>query len=364
MGTLGKPLSPASYVAVFVSLIATFAAGLSLFAWSLGPPVGDLTRVAGLSEYRYGWNGVSQGFSQNYFERTSLQELEAGADPGEILVLGDSYSFEQGNNITWTNTLHALTGRSIRLVELRTFKDVAQYFRSPAYAKNPPEVVVIETAERLVYRRSETSLDEAHVCSAILAPEPMVTRPIEVARSAETRRKSFADFDEMISWGALAARLKIFLPRKVMIAQMNTSAHFSSTSASSLLFYFEDVTNHLPSAFGSQHSDMLPGRIGCVLANLVAAGASHSSVYLTVAPDKRTLYEPFLTASLPPKKYDMLEIASAALGPAYIDLYSPLRAQVANQSLDVYWPNDTHWGALGHELVGKTIAKAISAPQN
>jgi hypothetical protein len=364
MGTRENLLSPTMYVTVFVSLVAALAAGLSFFAWSLGPPVGDLTRVAGLSEYRYGWNGLSQGFAKNHFERTSLVALEAGADPGEILVFGDSYSFEQGNNITWTNTLHALTGRKIRLAELRTFKEVEDYFRSPAYARNPPEVVLIETAERLVYRRSETSLSTKDACAITAAPNLIAARPVDPRRSATTRRQSFDDFDELVSWGALAVRLKIFLPRKVMIAEMNTPAHFSSTSASSLLFYFEDVTNHLPSAFGVQSVETLPGRVGCVLANLVATGAVHSSVFLTVAPDKRTLYEPFLTSPLPPKKYDMLKIASAAVGTAYIDLYTPLRAEVTNQSVDVYWPNDTHWGALGHEIVGTTIAKAISASPN
>ena len=49
----------------------------------------------------------------------------------------------------------------------------------------------------------------------------------------------------------------------------------------------------------------------------------------------------------------------ASTGLVFVDVEEPLRAAVARGVMDVYLPNDTHWGPRGHALVGEAVARYV-----
>ena len=136
-----KARLPGSATLFCIGIVAVMlfcAAGLSYFGGRLGPPIGDLTRIAGLSEKHYGFRGQGSGFAENHFTNLRYDDLLAGRGSGDIVVFGDSFSAAQTHNITWTNTLHARTGRSIDLVAVETLLEVRRYLQSAPFKSDPP----------------------------------------------------------------------------------------------------------------------------------------------------------------------------------------------------------------------------------
>ena len=349
-------------LAIMVGGMLAIGLGLGAFAWSLGPPTGDLVRTGAKSSRQFGWRGVAQGFARDHYTPVTLEALLAGAPPGDILIFGDSFSLPRPGGISWINTLHARTGREIRFVRIFNFAGLARYLGSSAFAAAPPRALILETVERALMRRAVAEHDPDRPCPA---PGPArrlrAAAPGDPARVVLRPRAGFEGIDELLSWGALAARLRLSGEQGVLEVRLTRSDLFSHAASGRVLLLGEDVTRHLPAAFAPGGVAQAARAARCGLRQ-IAAAAGWVPFRLVVAPDKRTVYAPWLADPLPAKALDPIALARHALGERFVDLAGPMRAAAAAGRRDLYWPNDTHWGAAGHRLAGARIARALAEP--
>ncbi|MBT5878983.1 MAG: hypothetical protein HOH46_07960 [Rhodospirillaceae bacterium] len=130
-----------NYVIVVVATAALLASVLATVAWRVGPPTGDLARIAGASERLFGWQDEVAGFKEDAYDLVSKDELLAGKSPGDILIFGDSFSVKHVGGVSWINTIVALTGLTANVVQIQDFHPVVNYLRSQAYREAPPKAI-------------------------------------------------------------------------------------------------------------------------------------------------------------------------------------------------------------------------------
>src|SRR5690606_18647508 len=102
------------FAALFLAVYAALTLSvLGLAAW-LEPFEGDLTRIGGKSENRYGWNAPQAVFPRNLGRYWAPGgQAYAGED---VVVFGDSFSHMgrgDGRNFGWQNFFIAATGHSL-----------------------------------------------------------------------------------------------------------------------------------------------------------------------------------------------------------------------------------------------------------
>lgn len=342
----------------FCLVAGTSGLGAGTLGWRLGPPSGDLVRVGGLSERAYGWNAPWRAPSGLKTRSVDLDALAAGADPGEILVIGDSFSDPEGSPTPWPSILAALTGRRVHVAALdRDLEPVARYLSSAAFREQPPERVILQMAERTVWRRVRTM--PTNGCRPSTAPSPLPLHPVATAETTVERRSHFESFNEIIGWGALAARIRLLDRSKTRVFELERADLFSSRASKRLLVFWEDVDEHASGVYAPEGPSPAEQRVFCALRTLVAA--AQGRMFVAIAPDKLTAYGTWLSDPAAGRKpVSFPKVAAEALKEANIDLSGPLTAAIESGRIDVYLPDDTHWGAAGHAIVSETVAATLS----
>lgn len=128
-------------------------------------------------------------------------------------------------------------------------------------------------------------------------------------------------------------------------------AHFSSARPETLLFYSEDLVS--PSLDSTNLE-----RIRCGLIDLQrrVESAGTTRFIAMIAPDKRAIYASDLAGSNRAGSV-IRKLVDSRLALVRLDL--SLRRAVESGELDVYLPNDTHWGAVGHQVAADTVIEHI-----
>ncbi|RKF14750.1 hypothetical protein D6850_07675 [Roseovarius spongiae] len=347
------------YLAALALFMAVAGVVVAATGWRLGPPVGDLTRISGLSERDHGWRGEATGYVENQFTPLGQDALMSnGGGPG-IVVFGDSFSAPQPGNISWLNILHERTGHPVTLVDIVGLAEIRAYFQSEQFAQNPPVAVIIEMGERTVFRRAKPLFGDPD-CAPLAPAETIPMAPVKAAHRKWRQRDRFDNFDELMSWGALAIRLRLVAGAKTLDLPLTRDDLFSSRRADRLLIYRSDATRHTADAIAPWTGESAAEATICALRETIRAARGRAQVFVTVAPDKRTIYADWTAATLPAKATDFLGALPGTLSGRYIDLYTPLHAAVQEGVRDVYLPNDTHWSATGQEIVAGTILDRLA----
>ena len=348
------------YLVILLGAIVAMAMGLAGFAVWLKPPSGDLVRIGGWSERNFGWQGTKRGFTEDSYRETTLLELLEGETTGNILVFGDSFSTMKPGSITWINTLHEQTGRSVSFVRSKSFSEVSSYLDSDAFQTAPPAAIIIQSVERATVHRAMAIHDTALPCEALAAPTTPVSTSatsVDLHRYNFSRRTQFDSFDEVFSWGALALHKRLAGNTKSILIQLDRDDLFSSQAPRQGLIYGDDILKHTADAFPQSDPEAAAAKALCGLRQLFARGGGVPMRFM-IAPDKRSIYEAWITSPLPAKAINVFALAHNALGATYIDLLAPL-TEAANTSRDVYYPNDTHWGPIGHTIAGLNAAASL-----
>jgi hypothetical protein len=317
-----------------------------------------LTRISGLSERDHGWRGEALGYVENQFTPLDHETLMAKGAGGGIVVFGDSFSAPQPGNVTWLNILHEQSGYPVTLVDIVTTAEVRDYLQSDGFRLNPPVAVIIEMGERTVFRRT-LPLFGAEGCEPVTAPAAIKMSPVPVARRVSRQRQSFDSFDELMSWGALALRLQAMAGAKTVELELSRGDLFSSRRPDRLLIYLSDITRHTAQAIAPWTGVEAEENAICALRTVIRAADGLSEVFVIVPPDKRSVYHDWTRNALPAKAADFLKTLPGSLSGRYIDLYGALHAAAQSGARDVYLPNDTHWSAVGHEIVADLVLKRM-----
>lgn len=342
-----------------VALLSAIA--LASFAISLGPPEGDLTRIGGLSERRFGWQRTGAQYAQDHFRKLPLDQLLAEGPDGSIVVFGDSFTDSAKSGTSWLNALYEQTGARIDFVEYSTLTDVVELMSSPSFQANPANVIILQMGERTIFRRAQPLIG-AGDCALPPPPKPFEAKAAEVELLPWTLRTRFDSFDELMSWGALALRRRVFDTGKTVVVDLDRDDLFTSSRPDKLLIYQSDIIRHTPEALFPFSPDEAGQGVICALRQVINLGAGRTEVYVLVAPDKRSVFEPWTTSELPPKAIRFLDLLPGTLNGRYIDSFQAIRQDIDSGVKDVYFPNDTHWNDETARNIGRIVSKFISNP--
>jgi hypothetical protein len=163
----------------------------------------------------------------------------------------------------------------------------------------------------------------------------------------------------MMSWGALALRRRVLGVSKTVMVNLERGGLFSSNTSEKLLIYDEDISQYEAHAIYPLDTKQAERGIICALRHTINAAPEGTEVYVVVAPDKRTMFEPWILDSLPKKVVKAADFLPGTLNGRFINLFEPLRQDVLDGRKDVYFPNDTHWNDATARKVGEIVAKAV-----
>jgi hypothetical protein len=307
---------------------------------------GDLTRLGWYSNPRY-----APSLPQTAFEPPLI--TVGGYDRYyDVVVLGDSYSTSE--RFSWANLLAAQGWRVLVHPPASTPNrelDVDALVASPAYQAAPPRLMIYQSVERELPKRFRTLAPQ---CDAAVPPLPDVTLPAPRAITPHTvpvlpdLRTPFDAAQIGFGRDFLLANLRRPFAKNIVVYRTDLAVlRFSSARPATLLYYSEDrVTPEMTPA--------LIERVRCGLLSVQRRieAPGRTRFVAMIAPDKLSSYARDIARESPSRGSVVPRLVDPRLRLLRLDL--ALRSAIERGTLDVYLPNDTHWGAAGHRIAADT----------
>jgi len=352
--------------------VALVAAVVLPLAHALDPPDGDLTRLGGFPENRFGPSAPQAVFSP------PLVEAARPGTPYDVLVIGDGFSQPApGDKRTpyghyWTDHLRNLTGLSVGVRHLDEVS-VADYLASADFRERPPRALVLEMAERDLPNRTAAKPPVEHLLrpttvaaaqiSAVqgvaqggaVRPPPLPPRPLGHKPQRQARARAHAWTAPPVGYAmdilvkALPRALLDLPDRAVEERTLVYAGLFTSAASTSTLFHSDDFEPwRADRAFLEERRRTLRRLQTAVEAN------GKTRFVLMVAPDKGTVYADFLLGP-PPVRSAVEEVLAGDPTLHLAPLASGMKALAAGGATDLYKPNDSRWGTEGQLYAARVI---------
>ncbi len=332
---------------------------------------GDLTRIGWFSNNRYGNRKPHLAFRPALV--TQADTLNRHFD---VVIVGDSFSFDLEKS--WPNYL-AAKGLSVLVILVADNpakpdatsdieNQIAALLHSPTFRDTPPSVFIFQTIERFLKRRlvSDTNpclaVQENRESNALAASGTVFAEP-PAMRYADPPKYSIEEvgmplqqrYDEQQLTYArdfLLKNIRNSFGRKSDVREFRLRMpRFSSDRAKALLIVSGDL-----------HKDRWRQKdieeMQCQLLRLQrAVQANGKTLFLALPiPDKLSAYhDDLVDQSPPPGVIDQL--TDPRLNRPQVE--KAIRAEIIAGEIDVYLPNDTHFGARGQALTAETVMRFI-----
>ena len=346
------------YSSILLCLFAMCLAAVWGLAAYLRPLDGDLTRVGGYTENDFHWTKAQPTFSKNLFTiADSLQEFDRYYD---VVVLGDSFSCDQeGRRFGWQNFFLKKTGLSMIVFDVRKFWP-REVIESEAFRKHPPRFFVFESVERYLYDRAAYFVDVPVPTAEPAKNNPPLVLPAEDRQGINLELQSAAScFDSEYVLGYLNAVMqrRLRLNNQVLKIPLKKGGLFSSPTDQEMLVYFDEVAKN---SLTAQNYDRL--RAGMFrLQSIVESNGFTRFVYL-IAPDKSSIYAQYL-ANPGDSTVNLVADAAKDFRLHLVRTDRLLGAEIASGTPDVYLPNDSHWGSIGHRIAADGVIDFLAVPR-
>jgi hypothetical protein len=344
----------------FVPAAAFFAIGV----W-LQPLDGDLTRAGSFSQRHYGWNSTQLVYGTL---RHSLGPYDRRFD---IVVYGDSFAVAMPSH-QWQNRLAEATGQSVLTLNVYT-EPLDSVLANPVFAASPPKAFVLTLAER----HFPEQLSKLSGCEPVATPAPSThaaavpTPPKTLSQATLPPPANLVESKRQTEWHDLrevkigyAAKtvfhslLRAVSSRertKVVRVALTRDDLFSNLDPSATLIYRGDVDK--VAQWQGEGIDRLACRIETLRRRVEANGVTR--LVIVLPPDKLTAYEPYLAAGELRGQSRLAELAQR-LPRVLPRVDQAIAAAIAAGHVDVYLPNNTHWGSAGHLAAGEAVALFIA----
>ncbi|MDQ2102991.1 hypothetical protein [Azospirillum isscasi] len=342
--------------------LALGAALVLPLAFALDPPEGDLTRLGGFTENRFGPTVPQAVF---------VPPLAEAARPGasyDALVFGDGFSRPDAEERHtpygqyWTDHLRNLTGLSMG-VRPADAPPLAAYLASSDFRERPPRILVVQLSERDLKERvggldlSTVTAPRPHRAAALrpIAAQPLdrQPRPRERARARAWNPPPVGDALDLLM-KALPRTLLNVVDGPVEERTLAYAGLFSSAATTTTLFHAEDFR---PWRADRRLLEERRARLHAIQDAVEANGVTR--FLLLVAPDKGTVYADFLLAP-PPHRSAVDEVLGADPTLQAVPLASGLTALAAGGVRDLYAPNGSRWGLEGQLYAARTVARTLA----
>ena len=322
----------------------------------LEPLYGDLTRIGSYSERNFGWNAPQMEFSKVLYTEKRFDRYH------DVVLLGDSFSTEWPNQ-QWQNHLISATGWSMVTMNAKSIK-LDALLKTRAFLETPPAVLVFESVERELPRRindgvpCDTAATTGSMISNVNFGLPRASNSSGALVKPIGRRKDWNDVKldfvlnflrngvSRIFWGDDDTEVK-----KITL---DTAAPFSSVEKQELLVYVDDLSS--ADSWRNVGLQELGCRIERIRKKVEANG--RTQFVLMIAPNKMSAYGNFF-GEVGVDKTNMLNTL-ATQHPAVIPRIDlALKAAIEIGVVDVYLPDDTHWGSSGHQIAADSLRKFL-----
>jgi hypothetical protein len=279
-----------------------------------------------------------------------------------VVVIGDSFSFGK-SGYQWQDFLIKQSGLSVatffsyagdpRFGDLQ-FNDqlLSAIVDSVAFRQTPPRVVVFEKVERML----DSIGDSVGDCQARRSSTPPLSIDMRKTSSFDSMkpvfREKYAWSSGNIAYAAQFINKHIFSWRTrntVKQMELDVSGLFSNRKNNKLLIYGMEQDK------ASWDADRIE-KIRCTLLDMQnRVQANRKTLFvLMIVPDKLTVYSHHLVD----KTYANLSVFDALAAEPTLNLLRLDRAMqsaIVDGMVDIYLPNDTHWGYRGHQIAAASL---------
>lgn len=343
-------------LAVLMILLVLFGVGVYL-----QPLYGDLTRVGFYSERDFGWNSPEEQFENPIYSRGPYDRFF------DIVVLGDSFSTGRPN-IQWQNHLAAKTGQSLVTLDINKNK-LDSLLSSAIFRRSPPRLLIVELVERDLplamtmqqscqhpasQPSSATSYDRHGQQGLADSAGTPSASPVQFLTSPMHRERRLRDiqlgFARDFLWHKALRQASNDLSYESVEIPLSTRAPFSSRVKNELLVYADDLRK--PLWWTESRLAGLDCEIESMRASVERNG--YTRFVLMVAPDKSTVYSDFAVD----RRFRNLSLLGDLVGrhPETMPrLTLDLKRAVDRGLVDVYFPDDTHWSAIGNRIAASSL---------
>lgn len=354
------------YVLCLLSLTLVAMLGIIAFGYYLQPMQSDLVRTGGYAAREYGWNQAQQAFKRPLYASDHYDHYY------DIAIIGDSFS-DLARPYQWQNYLAAASAHSVVSFSFRRGMRLPMLLADPIFQQQPPKLLVYELAERHLLDLLDPNSTCTLTNSSKLKPSNIhlhgILHPIRWATYlaehitwySRDKALHINNIEQLIShakhylWRNLLRdyfNIEITNTRRY---QLTRPAPFSSLQKQSLLTFEGDLNKQL---WREQHL----AQIQCVLlATQQQVEATHKTRFVVlIAPDKLSAYANFLADT---DLQDLSVIGKLAQQLPHLipRVDQKLQAAIQAGEMDIYLPDDTHWGWRGHQLAAETLINFLQA---
>ena len=325
-------------------------------ALTLEPIDGDLTRTGPYLETEFGWNKPQEQFPKNIY---TLEKNEPYDKYYDVVIVGDSYSTMEFT-YQWQNYLTLLTGLSSITFNIHS-TDIEKLLTSENFKKHPPKIFIWEFVERSISLTPRyTSTD----CTPEANPPltPVAIAPIEATVTPYERDRTINFFNP--NFNESSHYLKYFV-RGLFVSKMgkhsrtirlplNTGGLFSSKNDREILLFNRDFWK--VQRFKKEFLE----RRRCYISHLQNLSQKNGKTFFVAlpAPDKTTVYEDFVEFR-EIKNINLLELLDTDPRLHLLRLDRMFKQKIKEGVVDIYPPNETHWGSRGHRIVVETLIQYL-----
>ena len=345
-----------SYNRIVILSFIVIALPLSFFVFWLEPFSGDLSRIGGYREDEYGWNLPQQRFIEPYYKiGEGIEEYDKYYD---IVTIGDSFSVNKEQS--WQNYLALSSNASIITFHRRSL-NITNLLKSNQFKMTPPKLVIFEVVEHGI----QTALHDINTGMQLEDNENKISFNFQdfdfsnLMESYERKKTNNISMDTAIHYiktnikQMLGSRIKA-IPKIIQTKEML----FSNNHSDSVLFYHLD---NLKKSIGIEEWEIIEQRF--TTAQTLVEKNKKTRFLAMIAPDKRTVYNHLLMNEGESYR-SALESMPGKSKINWIHTYKALREMVDNGVVDVYLPNDTHWGYQGYNAAYLATKEKIEELKN
>jgi len=343
------------FIKLFYTVIAVFIIlnAIIWFTWTKGitspkSAGGDLLRIG----YIYGF--VAPRTQAGAFSRHHLEIRDYTQQPVDMITLGDSFSIGSYQD-------HLASSLDISILNIPTQKGssfypvpmLARLINSGYLDRVKPKYLLLQTAEReavgrLADRFSLTDSATIEELEKEFNRHGINPEPLDPDRSLH--------FINNGNWKFIANNIQYRFRDKaykseVVISQLRQPL-FSTKRGDMLIFHRQDITavrKAGPESIAAMNDNL----------NQLADVLSKKGINLVFmpAPDKLTMYEPYLKKRSYPKSIFFEELRKLPKRYTFIDTKQILSRELAAGVLDLYHQDDTHWSWKAPEAIAKNLPR-------
>ncbi|WP_432471631.1 alginate O-acetyltransferase AlgX-related protein [Amphritea sp. HPY] len=304
---------------------------------------GNMTRLGGYSENDYGWNKPQHAYAKPLYQSNKGNYHEHS----DLVVLGDSFSGEIPT-VNWVNYFVDRTGVSTQVFSFNQ-GGIERIISSSVFRQTPPKYLVIESIEESIYRRFPNR--NCQVSEQKLPAKQHYDTKLANDKLYQTNAFKRETYQQGLNLDNAGNYLIKAIPRALGLnvsdvteLALTRDDLFSSRVKDNILIYTTDIEKR-------NWPEDSSATTACNLLNLQQRieANGYTKVVIMVIPDKLTAYSEVLANESLSQLSIIPGLAKQkSLNLIRLDLL--LKEEVAQGTVDIYLPNDTHWSSAGYRL--------------